>query len=98
MADWPAVEDIKKVLNVNEDADNWTDLVDSIRASAIELSKRLVGAWDEDLDEPTEALALMALRIAELLGMRPDTTLTDLIKDAHVQSLLLGHRRRFAIA
>lgn len=96
MADWPEATELAKVLNVDNDPANWTDTVERIMAAAIDQVKDDVGDWDDDVDEPDEALAQAALRLGELIAERP--TATDNPEDPTYQRLLKGHRRRFAIS
>ena len=105
MADWPDADELKRVLNI--DSDDWDETVDRVLASAISQVKLDVGNWDDDEDEPDDSLAQAALRLAELISIRPTTTLESvhgrdmamvtLTRDPTYQSLLKGHRRVFAI-
>lgn len=102
MADWPTTDEIKQVLNVDIETDNWTDTLERIRASAIYRVTHDVGEWDDLVDEPDDALAHAALRMAELIAERPaaEQSLRNAryIDDPTYQRLLAGHRRRFALA
>ncbi len=98
MADWPDTVELKQVLDVDIETDNWTLTLDRVRAAAIWHAKALVGDWDDAVDEPDDALAQMALRVAEIVSERPTVTTGELARDVVVQLLLMGHRRRFAIA
>jgi hypothetical protein len=97
MADWPDSDDLKQVLDLNDDPDNWSDFVDRVIAAAINRVKLDVGEWDEFTDEPDEALSQAALRMGELIAERPAAALggTD---DPTYWRLMYGHRRRFALA
>jgi hypothetical protein len=107
MADWPTAEELGKVLGVNEDPADWTDMLERIMAAAIAITKHEVGFWDEGTDEPDEMLAQGALRIAERLAERPEVAIaeaiagrggTALLSDPALVTLIYGHRRRFAIS
>lgn len=97
MADWPDLDELNKVLNLNADPANWETTVERIRVAAIEQVKDDVGDWDEITDEPDDALAQAALRLAELIAERPEATSVG-ADDPTYQRLLKGHRRRFAIS
>jgi hypothetical protein len=98
MADWPGTEELKRVLNVDIETDNWTDTLDRVLASAIAWVKQKVGAWDDSIDEPDESLAQAALRMAELIALRPETAAAIGENDPTLKRLLFGHRRRFGIS
>jgi hypothetical protein len=95
MADWPDVDELKQVLNIDTDA--WDVTVDRVRSAAIAKVKRDVGRWDELTDEPDDQLAQAALRMAELISERPGTPVTHLTKDPAYVALMGGHRRSFGI-
>lgn len=100
MAEWPELDELKQVLDV--DSDDWDGDEDDTRltrllASAISVVKSDVGNWDEDEDEPTDRLAQACLRAAELIALRPEAA-TTAIGDPTYDRLLRGYRRRFAIA
>lgn len=101
MADWPDSEEVKQVLDVV--ADDWDTTIDRVRAAAIDKVKRDVGKWDELVDEPDDALAQAALRMAELISERPGgvpsgaRTWAGLASDPTYATLLSGHRRSFGI-
>ena len=99
MADWPDTDELKKVLDVDADGgDDWTDTLDRVLASAIDRVKRDVGAWVEGTDEPTDSLAQAALRMAELIALRPETAATVGDNDPTYRRLLFGNRRRFGLS
>lgn len=97
MADWPDADELKQVLDLNDDPDNWSTTIDRILAASIARVKLDVGEWDEMTDEPDDALAQAALRMGELVAQRAEasTTGTD---DPTYWRLLYGHRKRFALA
>ena len=94
MADWPDAAELKQVLNV--ESDDWDTTLDRVLASAITKVKGDVGSWDDDVDEPDENLAAAALRMGELLALRPEAA-ADSIKDPTYARLLSGHRRVFGV-
>ena len=97
MADWPELDELKQVLNVTDD--DWDTRLTTVLAAAIGKVKRDVGGWDEDTDEPDEALSQAALRMGELMSERPTgPTQRTLGQDPDYRSLLSGHRRKFGIA
>lgn len=95
MADWPDADEIKQVLDIT--STDWDDTVDRIRLAAIYKVQHDVGAWDEYEDEPDDSLAQAALRMAELISLRPAAA-NETSKDPTYLRLLFGHRRRFAIS
>lgn len=106
MAEWPELEELKQVLNVDPDGnDDWDATLGLILASAIEKVKADVGEWDDDVDSPTDALSRAALRMAELMAQRPTVLSTfaqgrqsrnaSLSDDPAYQAHLFGSRKRF---
>lgn len=94
MADWPDAVELKRVLDVT--GDEWDLTLDRVLASAVSRVKGDVGAWDEDLDLPDDNLSGAALRMAELLALRPEAAV-DASKDPTYQRLLKGRRRSFGV-
>lgn len=109
MAAWPELDELKQVLDISssdwdgDTGDDPTRLARLLQA-AIACVKGDVGAWDEDEDEPDDALSQAALRMAELLALRPESAAESRIsvraaaRDPSYQMLLKGHRRSFGIA
>jgi hypothetical protein len=97
MADWPDADELKQVLDLNDDPDNWTVTIDRILSAAIARVKLDVGVWDELVDEPDEALAQAALRMGELIAERPAASQSG-TDDPTYWRLMYGHRRRFAVS
>lgn len=95
MADWPALAELKQVLDVT--SDDWDTTLTRVLASAISKVKSDVGEWNDDVDSPTNRLAQAALRMGELLALRPDAAV-DTINDPTYARLLSGNRRRFGIS
>lgn len=94
MADWPDAAELKQVLNV--ESDDWDLTLDRVLAAGIHRVKSDVGDWDEDVDIPDENLAGAALRMGELLALRPEAAV-DSIKDPTYDRLMAGHRRVFGV-
>lgn len=110
MAAWPELDELKQVLDVtSEDWDGDDDYeltrLSRLLAAAIARVKLDVGYWDEDEDEPSEAMAQAALRMAELLALKPmdasgfnKGTLLAVDNDPTYRALLVGQRRAFGVA
>ena len=96
MATWPDTDELAQVLDVDNVTD-WQTTLDRVLASAISKVKSDVGKWDDDVDEPDDNLAQAALRMGELLSLRPDAAV-GVVSDPTYRRLLKGHRRRFGIA
>ncbi len=95
MATWPDADELKQVLDVT--STDFDTTLNRVLASAITKVKSDVGSWDDDVDEPDSNLAQAALRMAELMALRPDAA-ADTEKDPTYHRLLFGHRRRFGIS
>lgn len=107
MADWPDTDELKQVLNVDTEGDDWSLTLDRVLASAIATVKEDVGDWDDAVDEPDDRLAQAALRMAELMALKPEvvaglgsrsTPMAAVRGDPTYMALLYGHRRRFGLA
>ncbi len=96
MADWPGPAELKQVLDI--ESTDWDETVDRVLSAAIRKVKSDVGVWDDATDEPDDNLAQAALRMAELISLRPQASLVDTSSDPTYQRLMSGHRKRFAIA
>lgn len=101
MAAWPELDELKQVLDVK--SDDWDGDDDDTRltallSSAIAKVKADVGDWDEDDDEPDDSLGRAALRMAELMALKPEVTAALGFRDATYERFLFGHRRTFGIA
>jgi hypothetical protein len=101
MAAWPERAELARVLDVvladYAEDDELITTLDRVLASAIARVKVEVGNWDEYTDEPSDSLAQAALRMAELIALRPEAA-TVVASDPTYHRLLFGHRRRFGIA
>jgi len=94
MSDWPDAAELKQVLDVT--GDDWDLTLDRVLAASVRKVKSDVGDWDDDVDEPDENLSQAALRMGELLALRPEAA-ADSIKDPTYDRLLAGHRRVFGV-
>lgn len=101
MAAWPELDELKQVLDVT--SDDWDGEYDGTRltrllAAAIDRVKGDVGDWDEYTDEPDDNLASAALRMAELMALKPELAAAVGMTDPTYSRLLYGRRRKFGIA
>ena len=92
---WPDADELKQVLDVT--SEDWDETLDRVLAAAIAQVKHDVGLWEEYLDEPDDALAQAALRMGELLALRPEAA-AQAASDPTYRRLLKGHRRVFGVA
>ncbi len=103
MADWPEIAELKQLLNIVEehwDGDDDGSRLTRVLATAIARVKSDVGYWDDDPipQEPTDAQAQAALRMAELIATRPTIGIRTLAADPTYRTLLTGQRRVFGFA
>lgn len=105
MAEWPDADELKQVLDIT--SEDWDETLDRVLAAAIAKVKLDVGCWDDYEDEPDDSLAQAALRMAELMALRPTAasggafdrgSVASLAHDPTYLQLLSGHRRKFSIA
>jgi len=101
MAAWPELDELKQVLDV--ESSDWDGDYDGTRltrllASAIEKVKLDVGDWDDYVDVPTDNLAQAALRMAELIALKPEIAAQVGSNDPTYLRLIFGHRRAFGVA
>lgn len=97
MAAWPTLDEFAQVVDVTN-KDDWETTLDRVLASAISKVKADVGKWDSATDEPDEALAQAALRMAELMSERPTGNSAELARDPAYRALIFGHRRVFGVS
>jgi hypothetical protein len=104
--DWPELEELKKLLDVEDQASgegDWDEHLELLLEAGISAVKEDT-SWDEATSVVTEKLHHAALRAAILL--RPNAPLSqpggarhqDLESDPVYQSLIMGKRRRFGTA
>lgn len=97
-SDWPLLDELKQVLNV--DSENWDGDLDGTRLtgvleSAIEHVKRETGFTDYE-DFPSVGQSRAALRMAELMALRPESA-AEADKDPVYRMHLYGEHQRFGI-
>ena len=104
MAAWPDLDELKQYLNVP--SDEWdgtagaTHFTRTLSAAITRIKLEVAGtaeAYDDLYEEPTEAHAQAALRMAELIAMRPDVS-PSVRQDPTLRRLLYGQRRVFGVA
>ena len=95
MAEWPDADEVKQVLDIT--SEDWDETVGRVLASAIAKVKLDVGNWVEGVDEPDDNLAQAAVRMAELISLRPEVA-AGVVGDPTYRRLLFGHRRSFGVA
>lgn len=89
---WPVRAELKKRLDIT--SDDWDVQLDRVLASAISETKQRVGDWDEDFDQPDEAISQSALELAVELATTGEMPESGKSKS---YALLYGQRRRFGI-
>jgi hypothetical protein len=97
---WPELDELKQVLDV--ESSDWDGDLDDTRftrllSAAITCTKLDVGNWDDITDQPDANLAQAALRLAELIALKPENAAAA-SGDPTYRRLIYGHRRRFGIA
>lgn len=101
MATWPALAELKQLLDIGVtdawDGDDDESRLTRILASGIEQVKMDVGFWG-DAQEPTPSQAQAALRLAELIATRPTAGIDGLRHDPTYRALMKHQRRVFGIA
>lgn len=101
MAAWPELDELKQVLDV--ESTDWDGDYDGTRltrllAAAIEKVKSDVGDWDDYIDVPDDNLSQAALRMAELIALKPELAAQVGSQDPTYNRLVFGHRRAFGVA
>lgn len=107
MADWPLLAELKQVLDVTSDdwdgdtgAEADTRLTALLAAAIDHVKEDVAGsvdAFDEDPGEPTTKQARAALRMAELMALKPELV-AGLARDPTYDRLIKGGRRSFGVA
>ena len=90
---WPTTAELKQRLDIT--SDDWDDHMARLLEAAIAWVKAKVGDWNEDTDEPDDALAQSALERAVEQATTSDIPGIAVARKS--ESLLYGHRRRFGI-
>ena len=112
MAAWPEIDELKQLLDVPADNVDWDGTASGthftrLLSAAIDRTKREIAgtevAYDDLYEEPTDTHAQIALRMAELLATRPDSSasarLDPILRgDPTLRRLMLGQRRVFGVA
>lgn len=97
VVDWPETDELAQVLNV-ENVTDWETTLDRVLAAAIDAVKGQVGNWDDQNDRPDDNLAAAALRLAELMSLRPEATTRSLMQDPGFRAYMTGRHRKVQIA
>lgn len=101
MATWPELDELKQVLDV--ESSDWDGDYDGTRltrllATAIDHVKQETG---QDTETPSDGLAQAALRLAELMALKPEVIAAvsrgSAIVDPTYEACLYGQRRVFGI-
>jgi len=90
---WPTTAELKARLDL--ESSDWDSQLGRVVAAAISKTKQRVGDWDEDFDQPNEAIAQSALELAVELAQTGETAASS--PTSKSQTLLYGQRRRFGI-
>lgn len=96
-AGWPTVVELAQILDI-DDVVSWQTTLDRVLAAAITTTKGVVGNWDDAADTPNDNQSAAALRLAELMSLRPDASVDSLIRDASFAAYLTGQHRKFGVA
>lgn len=103
MAAWPELDELKQVLDVTStdwDGDDDDTRLTALLNAAIGHVKQETG---QDTEEPSDSLGRAALRLAELMALRPEVAAaltrggTSFIADPAYNAFLYGERRHFGI-
>lgn len=97
---WPNVTELAQILNIepSQAVTDWMTTLDRILASAIVHVKGEVGNWDDTANVPNDNLAGAALRMAELMSQRPDSSNPSAGQDAAYRAFMTGQRKRFGLS
>ena len=111
MSDWPLLDELKQVLDVDPESNAWDGDYDETRltrllAAAIDYVKQDIGDWDDTYDFPTDRQSQAALRMAELMALKPEVAAAvsgtgrvsaAVASDPTYRKLMTGSRRKFPI-
>ena len=97
---WPTTAELKQRLNV--ETTDWDDQLDRVLAAAVSETKKRVGDWVEDYDQPDEAISQSALELAVEMAQNREEFVTirgtdTVVNTSKSKQLLYGHRRRFGV-
>jgi hypothetical protein len=102
MAAWPELDELKQVLDVT--SEEWDGDDDDTRLTALLLAAiSHVKQIGQDTETPSDSLGRAALRLAELMALRPEVAAaltrggTSFIADPAYNAFLFGERRTFGI-
>ena len=107
MSDWPLLDELKQVLDVDPETTAWDGDYDETRltrllAAAIDYVKQDIGDWDDTYDFPTDRQSQAALRMAELMALKPEVaaavTKGAVVGDPVYAALMTGEHRRFGFS
>lgn len=113
MAAWPLLDELKQVLDVDPESDAWdgdmddTRLTRLLQAAIDAVINEIGGEWDPYLDEPTDRQAQAALRMAELMALKPEIAAavsgsgrvaSAVTMDPVYRKLMVGSHRSFAVS
>lgn len=90
---WPTTAELKQRLDIT--STDWDDQLDRLLAAAIAETKSRIGEWDEDYDQPDEAISQSALELAVEVAQTGEAASSSVT--AKSRTLLYGKRRRFGI-
>jgi hypothetical protein len=94
--EWPTLEELKKIVDVDPNSDEFDVTIQRQLDAAIALVKQQVGAWDEVIDTCDDQLSGAVLRAAYLMSLKESPT--AIVLDQVFATYMHGHHRRFAIA
>lgn len=99
-AGWPTVAELAQIVNVAPEAavTDWATTLERNLAAAIYHVKSEVGAWDSEADVPDDNLSGAALRMAELMSQRPDSSNPPTGSDPAYRAFMTGKRKRFGVS
>ena len=90
---WPTTAELKQRLDVT--SADWDDQLDRVMAAAISATKKRVGDWDDDFDQPEELVSQSALELAVEMAQTGEAAIST--PSSKSRAMLYGHRRRFGI-
>ena len=105
MAAWPELDELKQVLDSDPDFDGWDGDTDGTRLTALlnAAIEHVQQETQQDTDTPSYGLRQAALRLAELMALKPEVAaairagVATFTGDPAYQAYLFGERRSFGI-